>query len=263
MLGLQNFLINRQQRVLLNGCASEWEYLLSGVPQGSVLGPLLFLVYINDLTDEISSNMRLFADDSSLFARVQGVESTHEMLLHDLEKITTWAHQWKMQFNPDITKQAIEVIFSHKINKPIHPALIFNGIPVARKNSTKHIGLILDERLNFRKHIKEALTKAKNGLGMLKLISRYVSRNVLDKLYKMHIRPHLDYGDVIYHGQLQDNTDLAESIQYQAALIVANCWQSTSREKIYNELGWESLNDRRHYRRLVLYYKIRCNLTPG
>ena len=260
---IQNFLVNRQQRVLLNGCTSKWEYLLSGVPQGSVLGPLLFLVYINDLTDNISSNMRLFADDSSLFARVQGFEATHNMLLRDLSTITTWAYQWKMQFNPDITKQAIEVIFSHKINKPVHPALIFNGIPVARKDATKHIGLILDERLNFRKHIKEALTKAKNGLGMLKFISRYVSRNVLDKLYKMHIRPHLDYGDVIYHGQLQDNTDLTERIQYQAALIVTNCWKSTSREKIYNELGWESLNDRRHYRRLVLYYKIKRNLTPG
>ena len=85
---------------------------------------------------------------------------------------------------------------------------MFNGIPVARKTSTKHIGLILDEKLNFRKHIKEALTKAKNGLGMLKFISRYVSRSVLEKLYKMHIRPHLDYEDVIYHGQLQENIDL-------------------------------------------------------
>ena len=259
---ITNFLTNRQQRVLLNGCASEWKYLLSGVPQGSVLGPLLFLVYINDLTDNISSNMRLFADDSSLFARVQGVEATHQILLQDLQLITQWAYQWKMQFNPDITKQAIEVIFSHKINKPIHPILTFNGIPVARKDSTKHIGLILDEKLSFRKHIKEALIKAKNGLGMLKFISRYVSRDVLDKLYKMYIRPHLDYGDVIYHGQVQENSDLAESIQYQAALIVTNCWQSTSREKIYKELGWESLYDRRHYRRLVMYYKIKSNFTP-
>ena len=78
----------------------------------------------------------------------------------------------------------------------------------------------------------------------------------------MHIRPHLDYGDVIYHGQLQENTDLIESMQYHAALIVTNCWKSTSREKIYAELGWESLNDRRYYRRLVMYYKIKHNLTP-
>ena len=259
---LQNFLHNRQQRVVLNGCVSEWKNTLSGVPQGSVLGPLLFLIYINDLSDNISSNMRLFADDSSLFAKVQGTEATHEMLERDLQTITVWAHQWKMQFNPDITKQAIEVIFSHKIKKPVHPPLFLNGIPVARQNSTKHLGIILDEKLNFRKHIKEALTKAKTGLGMLKFMSRHVSRDVLDKLYKMHIRPHLDYGDVIYHGQLQDVSDLAESIQYQAALVVTGSWQSTSRDKIYKELGWESLSDRRYYRRLVMYYKIKSNLTP-
>ena len=86
--------------------------LKAGVPQGSVLGPLLFLVYINDLTDNIHSDMRLFADDSSLFTCVMGVNQTHETLVEDLQAITTWAYQWKMIFNLDITKQAMEVIFS-------------------------------------------------------------------------------------------------------------------------------------------------------
>ena len=82
--------------------------LKAGVPQGSVLGPLLFLVYINDLTDNISSDMRLFADDSSLFTCVKGVNQTHDSLVKDLQSVTLWAHQWKMVFNPDLTKQAIE-----------------------------------------------------------------------------------------------------------------------------------------------------------
>ena len=88
--------------------------LKAGVPQGSVLGPLLFLVYINDLTDNISSEMRLFADDSSLFTCVKGIDHTHEKLVKDLQTVSRWAYQWKMIFNPDITKQAIEVIFSCK-----------------------------------------------------------------------------------------------------------------------------------------------------
>ena len=168
-----------------------------------------------------------------------------------------------MQFNPDISKQAIEVIFSHKIKRPDHPLLTFNGIPVARMESTKHLGLILDERLSFRLHIKEALQKAKKGLGLLKYMSRHVSRDVLDTMYKMYIRPHLDYADVIYHGQNQDSMDLLESIQYQAARIVTGCWQGTSRIKLYNEIGWESLHERRRYRRLTLYYKIIFNMTPN
>ena len=119
-----------------------------------------FLIYINVLTDNISSQMRLFADDSSLFTRVEGVDQTHEKLIKDLETITNWAHQWKMVFNPDINKEAIEVIFSVKKNTREHPELIFNGIPVSREDYTKHLGVYLDSRLNFSKHIREAIIKA-------------------------------------------------------------------------------------------------------
>ena len=113
----ENYLHNRYQRVVLNGTNSDWRSIEAGVPQGSVLGPLLFLVYINDLTDNISSEMRLFADDSSLFTQVNGVDQTHAKLVQDLQTITNWAYQWKMVFNPDLTKQAVEVIFSVKTIK--------------------------------------------------------------------------------------------------------------------------------------------------
>ena len=122
---LRNFLSNRNQRVVLNGIESSWEPTFSGVPQGSVLGPLFFLIYINDLTNNISANIKLFADDSSLFIKVRDVDTAQKLLSQDLDKITLWAHQWKMQFNPDITKQAIEVIFSSKYKKLSHPPLSF------------------------------------------------------------------------------------------------------------------------------------------
>ena len=113
----------------------------TGVPQGSVLGPFLFLVYINDLTDNISSEMRLFADDASLFTCAKGVTQTNDKLEKDLLTVTQWAYQWKMVFNPDITKQATEVIFSCKNKKPVHPDLRFNGVPVAMEPFTKHLGV--------------------------------------------------------------------------------------------------------------------------
>ena len=115
-----------------------------------------------------------------------------------------------MLFNPDITKRAVEVIFSVKNKKPIHPELIFNGIPVARENFTKHLGVYLDERLSFAKHIREAVIKAKKGIVLYKFISKYVSRNVLNMVYKLYIRPHLDYGDVIFHNQRGDMMNLIE-----------------------------------------------------
>ena len=145
------------------------------------MGPLLFLIYINDLTVGIKSNIKLFADDSSLFTRVLDPISSHDQLMGDLDTITKWANQWKMKFNPDITKQAIEVIFSQKYKKPVHAPLVFNGIPVLREDSSKHLGMILDEHLNFRKHIKEAIVKANKGLALMKYLAKYVNRKVLDQ----------------------------------------------------------------------------------
>ncbi|MCH2390413.1 MAG: reverse transcriptase family protein, partial [Nitrospinales bacterium] len=262
---LTNYLSDRYQRVVLNGQESDWEKIYAGVPQGSVLGPLLFLVYINDLIDGISSNIKLFADDSSLFTRVMNnVSATHERLSQDLDKITEWAHQWKMRFNPDMAKQAIEVVFSCKYNKtkPTHPPLFFNSIPVARQNSTKHLGLILDERLTFTEHIKEAIEKAKKGVALMKFLANKVSSKVLELTYTMYVRPHLDYGDVIYHNQHTQSMELLEKIQYQAGLVISNCWKGTSRVKLYKELGWESLSQRRVGRRFALYHKILNNHTP-
>ena len=97
---LKSYLSDRKQRVVLNGINSDWTGIDAGVPRGSVLGPLLFLIYINDLTDIISSNMKLLADDSSLLALVTDVTDTHEKLKEDILKITELAYQWKMGFNP-------------------------------------------------------------------------------------------------------------------------------------------------------------------
>ena len=244
---IESFVSNRKQRVVLNGLESDWEDLHSGVPQGSVLGPLLFLIYINDLSDNIHSGIKLFADDSSLYVKVRNIEEAHMLLTSDLETISAWANQWKMQFNPDITKQAIEIVFSNKNNKGDHPPLEFGGIPVARKESTKHLGFHLDEKLDFKIQVSEAITKATKGLALLKFISPYLDRTKLDLAYKMHIRPHLEYGDVIFHERSKTLMKSIESIQIQAANIVAGCWKGTNAHKLYKELGWESLSDRRTF----------------
>ena len=109
---LQNYLTKRKQRVVINGKESDWGEIKSGVPQGSVLGPLLFLVYINDLEEGIKSSVNFFADDTSLFPIVHDPLKSAGDLNYNLSIITQWAHQWKMSFNPDQTKQAEEIIFS-------------------------------------------------------------------------------------------------------------------------------------------------------
>ena len=111
---IKNFLCDRKQRVVLNGLCSSWADIRTGVLQGSILGPLLFFIYINDLSNDIKSKCKLFADDTSLFSVVHGIDTSANDLNHDLEKISEWTFQWKMNFNPDPNKQVQEIIFSRK-----------------------------------------------------------------------------------------------------------------------------------------------------
>ena len=109
---LFDFLSDRKQRVVLNGQKPTWENVNAGVPQGSILGPLLFLIYINDLFGNLSPKAKLFADGTSLFNMAHDINTSANELNNDLKKVSNWAFQWKMSFNPDPSKQAQEVIFS-------------------------------------------------------------------------------------------------------------------------------------------------------
>ena len=161
---IRDFLANREQRVLLNGKNSEWATISAGVPQGSVLGPLFFLVYINDLVDDLKSDVKIFADDTSLFSVVNDVARTAEELNSDLEIVNLWAWQWKMQLNADKT---VELIFSTKRVKPLHPPLLLGNDVVTETAEHKHLGMVLDSKLDFQSHIKEAILKARQGIGLM------------------------------------------------------------------------------------------------
>ena len=162
----EGFLRNRKQRVVLNDQTFNWENIYAGVPQGSILGPLLFLIYISDLAENLSSNPKLFADDTSLFSVVRDLNTSAIKIYDDLKKIEAWAHQWKMSFNPDPLKQAQEIIFSRKRNKSHHPNIIFNGNPVKNSSYQKHLGIFLDSKLDFDEHIKGIFEKTRKSSGL-------------------------------------------------------------------------------------------------
>ena len=129
---IKSFLSGGFQHILLNGQASSWSPILTGVPQGSILGPLFFLIYINDLGNNLSSTVKLFADDTSIFSIVHDIDLSSKQLNDDLKKASDWAYHWKMSFNPDLSKQAQEVIFSRKSSRVDHPVVTFNNSPVAQ-----------------------------------------------------------------------------------------------------------------------------------
>ena len=135
----------------------------------------------------------------------------------------------------------------------------------------KHLGLLLESNLSFTKHLTDKIKKAKQNLGIIKHLSRYLPLKTLDQMYKALVRPHLDYCDVIYHipstvtqlgGVLNVQMEELEKIQYQAVLAITGAWQGSNRYKLYEELGWESLSDRRWCRRILQVHKIVNDKTP-
>ena len=204
---LKIYLENREQRVVLNGPTSEWRKIMSGIPQGSVLGPLLFLIYINDLPDGINSLCKIFADNTSLLSKVSDIHKSASNLNDDLEKIIYWAYQWKMQFNPDPNKQANEVIFSRKTssNNLSHPPIKFNNNDISKCPHQKHLGIVLDSKLNFNAHADQKIKKCNRIIGLTRRLSINLPRNALLTIYKSFVRPHLGYGDILYDKPNNEN----------------------------------------------------------
>ena len=254
---IKDLLSDCLQRVVLNGKTLSWREVIAGLPQGSILGPLFFLIFINDLPENLESKVRIFADDTSLFSTIINPLTCTRKLEVDLERISVWACQWKMSFNPDPTKQAVEVCFPKKKNPSNMPQLYFNNAHVSSQQIHKHLGLSLDSKLTFHHQLRETLSKANKGIGLINLFWKCVPRDSLLCIYKSYVRPKLDYGDIIYDNPGNESfKQKLEFIQYNAALAVTGAFRGTSREKLYNELGLESLSDRRWYRRLVFFYKI-------
>ena len=202
---MENYFTGRQQRVVLNGQTSSWKNILAGVPQGSVLGPILFLIYINDLPNGIESICKIFADDTSLFSKVKDATFSDTQLNNDLNKISKWAFQWKMLFNPNASKQAIEICFSHKRDNENYPSLVFNDTKVQLANSQKHLQLILDSKLDCNEYIDKKINKYNKIIGIMKILSLILSRKSLLTIYKSFVWPNLDYADIIYDKPLNES----------------------------------------------------------
>ena len=182
------------------------------------MGPLLFLIYINDLPDGLLSNCKLFPDDTSLFSVVYDVTISSSELNSDLAKISEWAFKWKMSFNPDPSKPAQEVIFSRKLKTFPHPSITFNNNPLSLCPPQKHLELVLDSKLTFNEHINHIFSKINKSIGLL--------------------RSHFDYADVVYDQSYKSSFhEKLELIQYNAALAVTGVERGSSSEKLYLELG--------------------------
>ena len=220
--------------------------------------------YINDLSNGLKSACKLFADDNSLFSVVNNINTSASDFDEDLEKIGNWAFKWKMNFNPDPNKQAQGIIFSRKKTTSLHPVIFFDNKPVKSTQIHKHLGMILDWNLSYEHHFKSILNKVNKAIGLLRKFQLILPRHSLITIYKAFIRPHLDYGDVIYDRAFNESFhQRLESIQYNAAIAITGTIRRTSSEKLFQELGLETLKSRRWFRKLYLFYKILHSKSPS
>ena len=193
-----SYLSDRQQIVVVDGCKSSIRSVSAGVPQGSRLGPLLFIIYINDIIEDIESDILIFADDTSLLAKGKTIDETTEILKRDLEKVVDWAAKWKVTFAADKTKQ---MIFSKKTfaNSPL---LLLNNEEIKRVRQHKHLGLFLSENLNWSAQIHYVCMRANRKIAVLRK-SKMLSRHTLDILYKITVRSIIDYALPVYYHSLK------------------------------------------------------------
>ena len=255
---LSSYLVDRKQRVLYRESLSSSKPIYAGVPQGSVLGPLLFLIYVNDVASSMSTFCRLFADDNSLQHTAFNSYDIEYKLNQDLLNLETWSKNWLLSFNPSKTK----AIFFSTRKTVDTPILKFQNCQLDLVSSHKHLGLTFSDDLTWTVYINSIIANAKKKLGLMKKLKFRLNRNTLSLLYTAFIRPQLEYASDVWGGCSSSDCERLEKIQLIAARIVSGLPIFASKESLYFETGWDPLSTRRKISRLKTMYKIDRHLLP-
>lgn len=254
---LIDYLSNRRQRVVINGQHSDWGFIQAGVPQGSVLGPLLFLLFINDITDEVDHcKIRLFADDTCLFIEVDNREEAVVLINHDLNKIHNWSNEWLITFSPPKTKS---LTISNKKDRLANPQIYFANVPITEVNSHCYLGLNISYDLRWNCHLNLLCEKANSRLNMMRPLKFKLDRHSLETMYMSFVRPIMDYGITIWGGTYDSNIAKLEQIQIAALRIITGATERSNIVQLYHEVPIPSISLRRDNQMAVMMYKIYTN----
>ncbi len=225
----------------------------SGVPQGSVLGPCLFLAYINDLPDRVSSNTRLFADDTAIDRPIRS-DADRSILQEDLGALGEWETQWDMEFHPD----KCSVLTVQRSRKPKSEVVYtLHGQQLEHVSSTKYLGVTIQSDGRWDQHISNISNKANRTQGFLRRNLKIGSRRIKEIAYKTLIRPVLEYSACVWDLHIRQDIGTLEKIQRRAARFVLNRHRNTSSVgQMLLDLEWPPLEQRRRTARLTMMFKI-------
>ena len=254
---IKAFLSNRTQQVVVDGATSDPEAVISGVPQGSVLGPILFLAFINDLPQQVSSKTRLFADDCIVYRTICSSQDT-EILQDDLRKLAEWEKTWGMDFHPE----KCSILRVHRKRKPLIYNYSLKGHILESDTVTRYLGVHLTNNLSWNIHIDKIIKKANSTLGFLRRNLRISNTSVKSNAYTSLVRPHLEYCSSVWSPYTKTLTNKVEMVQRRAARYATNRYHNTSSvTTMLNQLDWETLEDRRTKAQLTMFYRITNDLV--
>ena len=254
---IQGFLSCRTQAVILEGETSGYVPVKSGVPQGSVLGPSLFLFYINDIPVGLNSTIRLFADDTIAYLVIKS-NSDCETLQKDLNTLGIWENTWKMAFHPD----KCNVMSISRNKNPFVYNYTLHGHILEHVDKAKYLGVTIQSDLKWHSHINNICNKANSTLGFLRRNLNISSTSVKEQAYKSLVRPSLEYACSVWDPYFTEDINKIEKVQRRAARYVTNRHRNTSSvSDMLDHLKWRDLAHRRTEARLVMFYKISYHLV--
>ena len=254
----RSFLIGRSQRVVVEGMESDPTRVRSGVPQGTVLGPLFFLIYINDISKGLSigTTLKLFADDSLLY-RIIRTPLDSQILQNDLNKLQLWSENNKMEFHPGKC-QLLRI--TNKIKKINGPYQILNT-PIMEVDSAKYLGVVIDKNLSWKPNHIATIKKCNSTLAFLKRNLSSSPKFVKDRCYTALVRPKLEYACAVWDPHHKDQIRDLEKVQKRGARFVTNNYvmETGNSQLNLDNLNWPKLQVRRLQNKLTLFQKARLN----
>ena len=262
-----SWLHNREQCVVIDGAESEKCEVASGVPQGSVLGPLFFIIYINDIVHGLNSNIRLFANDALLYRTIHS-ENDHQLLQQDLDALCAWADRWSMEFNTNKC-YSLHIMTKHQKRKAVCIPYKMGGHLLERVTDTKYLGVSINEHIQWNTHINTLVGQAHSKLAFLERNLRSCPQLLKDTAYKTLVRPGIEYASAVWDPSDRTNIKRLDTVQRHAARFVhakpqkrhANHmpdvgFDYVSVSALIQESGWPTLESRRRHSRCILMHKI-------
>ena len=254
---ISDFLTDRTQAVVVDGERSYEARVTSGVPQGSVLGPSLFLLYINDIAEELDSTVRLFADDTIVYLAVKNSDDA-DSLQNDLHKLGRWEKKWLMEFHPD----KCQVLTITRKRQPVTYNYILNGHQLEHVSDAKYLGITFTNDMRWNQHIDNITAKANKTLHFLQRNVHISCPRLKTTAYQTFVRRTLEYATMVWDPHTKGNIHKIEMVQRRAARYVLHRYHNRSSvSEMLQHLNWPLLEVRRQHQRLAMLYKIHHSMV--